>query len=362
MWFQFMDMKKRGGAFHSIVTLAIFIFIILILIWLFQVKNSLITGKVIVGIQGGGTKYSVNQSVEFLYNITVNNTDPGQNANITQVNITIPVNFSFVGISQGTNAIDSVFTSTTSVLSWTNSSNYLINGSEVKNFWFKANSTQPGNYTFTITSVNSTTASSSTIDVEILYVNTTVIPPCAENWTCTNYTSCINNTQNRTCIDLNNCNTTINKPSVSQSCTIPTCSQNWTCTNWSECLGGTQIRVCIDTKNCGNSTGKPAENQTCIVVTCTPSWGCTGWQPPECSKNKTQSRTCTDSNNCGDIIGKPAETQTCAYVKKKDSTWIFITIVIAVFIIIAVVVSLIIKFSKRDSEVYEVTEEYPQYY
>ncbi len=354
-------MKKRGRAFYSIFTLVVFIFIILILVWLFQVKNSLITGKVIVGIPGGGTKYSVNQSVEFLYNISVNNTDPGQDASIIQVNITIPVNFTFVANSQGTDAIGSVFTSTSSVLSWTNSSIYLVNGSEIKNFWFKANSTQFGNYTFTITSTNLTTTSSSTISVEILYVNTTVIPPCTENWTCTNYTSCVNNTQNRTCTDLNNCNTTVNKPSLSQSCTIPSCSQNWTCTNWSQCLEGTQIRVCVDTKNCGNITGKPVENQTCVVITCTSSWNCTGWQPSECPKNEAQNRTCTDSKNCGDITGKPSETQTCTYVKKKNFTWVFITIVIAVFIIIAVVVAFIIKFSRRDSEVTEVAEEYPSY-
>jgi hypothetical protein len=42
---------------------------------------------------------------------------------------------------------------------------------------------------------------------------------CTENWVCTEWTSCMNGVQTRTCTDANNCGTTNNKPSESQPCT-----------------------------------------------------------------------------------------------------------------------------------------------
>ncbi|MCW1297029.1 MAG: hypothetical protein OH319_05095 [Candidatus Parvarchaeota archaeon] len=56
-------------------------------------------------------------------------------------------------------------------------------------------------------------------------------PPCQENWTCTSWSDwsdCINNvqTRTRTCNDLNNCNTTKNKPNETETrpC-IPPCEE-----------------------------------------------------------------------------------------------------------------------------------------
>ena len=107
-----------------------------------------------VTVTGDGTSISVNQIVQFTYNITVNNSDSGQTANITQVNITLFGNFNFTG-SQGTNA-NGTFSNTSIVLSWTNYSaaSYLINGSDIKNFWFNATVNSPGTYTILITTLN----------------------------------------------------------------------------------------------------------------------------------------------------------------------------------------------------------------
>ncbi|MFH0971261.1 MAG: hypothetical protein V1835_01715, partial [Candidatus Micrarchaeota archaeon] len=44
--------------------------------------------------------------------------------------------------------------------------------------------------------------------------------PCTENWSCTSWSACNGVTQTRTCIDSNACNTTINVPAESQSCSI----------------------------------------------------------------------------------------------------------------------------------------------
>ncbi len=41
---------------------------------------------------------------------------------------------------------------------------------------------------------------------------------CLENWNCTTWTECINNTKTRNCIDLNNCDTTEDKPATTQDC------------------------------------------------------------------------------------------------------------------------------------------------
>ena len=48
---------------------------------------------------------------------------------------------------------------------------------------------------------------------------------CEENWKCSNWSDCyITRIETRSCTDINNCNTTYNKPSIVQKCTfIPTC-------------------------------------------------------------------------------------------------------------------------------------------
>jgi len=51
-------------------------------------------------------------------------------------------------------------------------------------------------------------------------------PKCEPNWQCNDWSNCTrtgktSGTQSRTCNDLTNCNTTIGKPSESQTCTLP---------------------------------------------------------------------------------------------------------------------------------------------
>ncbi|MEM5829570.1 MAG: S8 family serine peptidase [Candidatus Aenigmatarchaeota archaeon] len=43
------------------------------------------------------------------------------------------------------------------------------------------------------------------------------------------------------------------------------CKENWSCTEWSECVNGTQIRICTDLNKCGTTKNKPIEKQTCEV-------------------------------------------------------------------------------------------------
>ena len=146
-------MNKRAKV--SLVFLGIFTALILISIMYFVFAAHTITPDV----------FSVNEDVGFVYNITINNTDVGQAANITEVNLTIS-SFNFLASSQGTTSSGD-FTNTSSVLSWSNFTDYLINGSEWKNFWFNATIATPGTYNLSVLTTNATGSYQSNITVTV---------------------------------------------------------------------------------------------------------------------------------------------------------------------------------------------------
>lgn len=45
------------------------------------------------------------------------------------------------------------------------------------------------------------------------------------------------------------------------------CSPKWNCTEWSSCANGNQTRTCTDKWSCGTSYEKPAEKQSCAIET-----------------------------------------------------------------------------------------------
>mgnify|MGYP001585527551 CR=1 FL=1 len=303
------------------------------------------------------TSTSFNEDIIATYNFSIQNNDTGKDANITQVKITIPSNLSFISGTQGTNANPGSFSNTSTVLTWVNSTNYLINGSETKFFWFNGNTTTPGNYTLTIETTNSSGTSSSIINFTI----NLVVPTCTENWTYTNYTECINGTQTRNATDSNNCNTTNNRNALSKTCTIQNpnitintiCIQNWSCTNYSACVNGLQVRVCSDLKTCGNLTDKPAVNKTCVVE-CVADWDCTDWAPAECPKSGKQTQNCTDLNVCeDDKIG----TQNCTY--EGSNTWIWITVISTIIVLIIIGAIIITRYSKKKTDTLNETFGFP---
>ena len=122
------------------------------------------------------------------------------------------------------------------------------------------------------------------------------------------------------------------------------CIPNWQCTSWSECIGASQMRSCIDANSCENNTVRPSESQLCGTL-CDPNWDCTEWQPERCPKNKIQERTCNDINNCG-LKRRPAETKLCTY--EPLFSWLFISIVVAIILMIIVDFIIIIKLFKKD--------------
>lgn len=45
-----------------------------------------------------------------------------------------------------------------------------------------------------------------------------------------------------------------------------TCMGQWQCTSWSNCINNTQTRTCSDINNCGTTTNKPTETQQCSTT------------------------------------------------------------------------------------------------
>ncbi len=52
-------------------------------------------------------------------------------------------------------------------------------------------------------------------------------------------------------------------PAVTE--TPATCTESWACTDWSTCANNQQTKTCTDSNNCGTTTSKPSESQSCTV-------------------------------------------------------------------------------------------------
>lgn len=142
--------------------------------------NFFVFGLSLIGILGflfathiittsGGNSFSINENTNSFFNISVNNTGVGQVANITQINITLPSsgNCSFVFGSNDSDSGADTFANNSNVLSWTNSTGYVINGSEKKYFWFNASCVTPGNFNITIVTVNGTGNNENNLTLEV---------------------------------------------------------------------------------------------------------------------------------------------------------------------------------------------------
>ena len=147
-------------------------------ILVFMLVSSLVLislGFVLASHSTDPSSFTVNQSDSltgtYLFNITISNTN-GAGVNITRINITLPSGFTLLSDSNGSSIGNSAlynFTNWTSnILTWSNTTIYLINTSTTNYFWFRANATAtPGTYYINITSVNISGAN-------VGYYNTTI--------------------------------------------------------------------------------------------------------------------------------------------------------------------------------------------
>jgi hypothetical protein len=128
---------------------------------------SFILAAHIIRTSTGTTSYSVDETIQNTYNISVNNTVGGTNESITSVNVTIPSSFTFTAATNGTNAVgETTFVNTTTLLSWTNTTGYVINGSEERFFWFNATASY-GDYNITVNVTNTTGSYAYYISVQV---------------------------------------------------------------------------------------------------------------------------------------------------------------------------------------------------
>lgn len=129
-----------------------------------------------VRISTGVLSYNVSEDLPNVYNITINSSAA---ENITQVNITLHTNFTFINYSNGTSITTQVaFANTSTILSWTNLTNPLVNGSGNGNnsFWFNATCITPGVYNFTVTTMNDTIGNNLTSTIINVTINDTTAP------------------------------------------------------------------------------------------------------------------------------------------------------------------------------------------
>lgn len=114
------------------------------------------------------------EDVSTLYNVSINNSDSFGYKNITQVNMTFPSSFTFSLSTNGSNA-RGTFIVSDNVLSWTNFTYNLVNGTNatLRYFWFNATAQTPGDFNITVATLNTTGVYYSNIS---MVVNDTTAP------------------------------------------------------------------------------------------------------------------------------------------------------------------------------------------
>ncbi len=187
--------------------------------------------------------------------------------------------------------------------------------------------------------------------------NVTDQTACTSNWNCSDWNTCTEQKQSRTCNDLNRCNLTQLNKTEEQSCgasqnnqpqkstTVKNvtaalaCPYLWDCSTWSECsTGGTQTRTCVRSDDCDQkfkdgkvpsviTLPKPSEKKVCSTVEVTPPLSTT--LPPQKFTPPTP-------------LAAPKE---IIPVKEESSFWTYILIIAIVVVLIAI--GALVYFLKR---------------
>lgn len=111
------------------------------------------------------SKSSFNETITNNFNITL---DAGGATNITNVNITLPAGLVFDLSSNSTYPVNtSLFSNTSTVLSWVHHAPYIMNGTDVKNFNFTAVASTPGIYLINVSVLNNSQIYITNLTIEI---------------------------------------------------------------------------------------------------------------------------------------------------------------------------------------------------
>ncbi len=105
-----------------------------------------------------------------------------------------------------------------------------------------------------------------------------------------------------------------------------TCTEDWTCTEWSSCENNKQIRTCTDQNDCGTEKNKPTESQICEIEDETPEEVLT--QDISDTKEEEEVITPTESITQGDV--GPTGLATAGVSKDARNLGIILIVVIVI--------------------------------
>lgn len=145
--------------------------------------------------------------------------------------------------------------------------------------------------------------------------------PCPTDWKCSEWSTCSNEQQTRTCTDSNNCGNLFSRPALTQSCEKcgdgicsgnekpSTCSDCKTCDYNNNCDSGETSIFCQDCKDDGSGSG--GGTTTYIATTST----LTEYYSTSIEKLIKQDAICSDTMQCKPKIGYKVE---CDLSKSED--------------------------------------------
>ncbi|MFC1662602.1 FG-GAP-like repeat-containing protein [Patescibacteria group bacterium] len=140
---------------------------------------------------------------------------------------------------------------------------------------------------------------------------------CNPNWSCTDWSECIDSQQSRRCIDKNICGDNTTRPKLNRSCTVDPgddeppvggCNTDWRCSTWSSCVDSKIYRRCVDRNFCDLTADRPVVSKSCSASICEENWWCGEWSG--CNNGK-RIRSCTNLNNCNATLYKPETEMGC---------------------------------------------------
>lgn len=111
-------------------------------------------GAQTVKTSAGLATLTINEDTSTLLNFSVNNTDVGVDANISQVSVVLPSGVLLTSNTNGTEVVAQTFTNTSTSLTW--QGNDMIMNNTFKYFWFNLSVATPGSYSIKINSTNAT--------------------------------------------------------------------------------------------------------------------------------------------------------------------------------------------------------------
>jgi hypothetical protein len=99
--------------------------------------------------------------------------------------------------------------------------------------------------------------------ISLIFLIGIVSAECLENWVCESWSECnLDGIKERTCEEVNYCNTTEEKPSLEKSCGED-CTRERICEEWKECVNDKRTRICYDTNTCGAAEQRVVDWEYC---------------------------------------------------------------------------------------------------